>query len=264
MPQANATVKIIGVDMFVGSNTDFTKTLIEEIVEKKSYEKNRLISATSAHGMVFSNQNNEFKKIISKFYINLPDGQPTAWIGRLKGYKNMQRCPGVGLFETMMRNTASYPIQHFFCGGKEGIALSLKDAVTSNLKNKNIVGTYSPPFRNMNEIEWKNLGEIISSSGANIVWIGLGTPKQEKFALTLTKYCKVDYIITVGAVFDFFTGNLSYAPLWIRNLGLEWLYRLIKEPRRLFGRYIVIIPAFIWLNLKEFITNLFSNTNSYK
>jgi len=100
---------------------------------------------------------------------------------------------------------------------------------------------------------------MIEASGANVVWIGLGTPKQVELALTLTNYCKVDYFITVGAVFDFFTGNLPYAPLWIRNMGLEWLYRLIKEPRRLFSRYIVIVPSFIWLNLKEFFTDSFSS-----
>ena len=257
MPQAHATVKIIGVEMFVGSNTDFTVSLIESVNEKESFQKNRLISATSAHGMVFSNQNAAFKKIISAFYLNLPDGQPTAWIGRLKGFKNMQRCPGVGLFDTAIRSTSTHFIQHFFCGGKEGIALALKEAVAKNLGNKNVVGTYSPPFRPMNEMEWKALGEMIDASGANIVWIGLGTPKQEEFALTLTNYCKVDYIITVGAVFDFFTGNLPYAPLWIRNMGLEWLYRLTKEPRRLFGRYINIVPSFIWLNLKEFIYSIY-------
>ena len=114
MPQANATVKIIGVDMFVGSNSDFTASLIESVNEKKSFQKNRLISATSAHGMVFANENAEFKKIISAFYLNLPDGQPTAWIGRLKGFKNMKRCPGVGLFDTVIRNTATHSIQHFF------------------------------------------------------------------------------------------------------------------------------------------------------
>jgi N-acetylglucosaminyldiphosphoundecaprenol N-acetyl-beta-D-mannosaminyltransferase len=258
MPQANATVKIIGVDMFVGSNSDFTESLIESVNKKESFQKNRLISATSAHGMVWSNQNSEFKKIISAFYLNLPDGQPTAWIGWLKGFKKMERCPGVGLFDTVMRNSASHSIQHFFCGGKEGVAIALKESVAKDLGNKNVAGTYSPPFRPMNENEWKALGEMIDASGANIVWIGLSTPKQEQFAYTLSNYCKVDYILTVGAVFDFFTGNLSYAPLWIRNMGLEWLYRLIKEPRRLFGRYINIVPSFIWLNLKEFSMSFFS------
>ena len=205
MPQANATVKIIGVDMFVGSNSDFTASLIDSVYEKISFQKNRLISATSAHGMVFANQNAEFKKIISAFYLNLPDGQPTAWIGRLKGFKNMQRCPGVGLFDTVISNSSTHSIQHFFCGGKEGIAMALKESVAKDLGNKNVVGTYSPPFRPMNETEFEALGDMINTSGANVVWIGLGTPKQEEFALTLTNYCKVDYIITVGAVFDFFT-----------------------------------------------------------
>ena len=257
MPQANATVKIIGVDMFVGSNANFTSSLIDAVNEKESFQKNRLISATSAHGMVHANRHDDFKKILSSFYYNLPDGQPTAWIGWLKGFKKMERCPGVGLFDTVMRNSAFHTIQHFFCGGKEGVAMALKESVAKDLGNKNVVGTYSPPFRPMNENEWKALGSMIDESGANIVWIGLSTPKQEQFAFTLANYCKVDYIITVGAVFDFFTGNLSYAPAWIRKMGLEWLYRLIKEPRRLFGRYIVIVPSFIWLNLKEFLAGLF-------
>jgi N-acetylglucosaminyldiphosphoundecaprenol N-acetyl-beta-D-mannosaminyltransferase len=105
----------------------------------------------------------------------------------------------------------------------------------------------------MTDEEFTELGLAINASGANIVWIGLSTPKQEVFAATLSKYCQVDYIITVGAVFDFFTGNLKHAPLWIRNLGLEWFYRLLKEPRRLFLRYVEVVPMFIWLNLLDFL-----------
>jgi N-acetylglucosaminyldiphosphoundecaprenol N-acetyl-beta-D-mannosaminyltransferase len=103
----------------------------------------------------------------------------------------------------------------------------------------------------MTQAELKDLGTLINASGANVVWIGLSTPKQEIFAAELSKYIHVNYIITVGAVFDFFTNNLQRAPQWIQNIGLEWLYRLCKEPRRLFKRYAEIVPMFIWLNLKS-------------
>lgn len=176
---------------------------------------------------------------------------PLTWVGYLKGVKHMKRCTGLDTFKTIMSSSANHAIKHFFCGGKYGIAKQLQNASSTQLGNSNVVGTYSPPFREMTQEEFYQLGELINASGANVVWIGLSTPKQEIFAKELSKHIKVNYIITVGAVFDFFTGNLQRAPLWIQNMGFEWLYRLCKEPRRLFKRYAEIIPMFIWLNLKS-------------
>lgn len=251
MQPSKHTVNIIGIPIYVGNSTSFIKEIIDSIVSFPKNYSNRLVSATSAHGLVFAHNNVSFKDTLHSFYYNIPDGQPMAWIGQLKGQKNMRRCPGVGTFGEFMKTSASYPIKHFFCGGKEGIANDLKTACARDFNNTNVVGTYSPPFRLMTHEEFTELGLAINASGANIVWIGLSTPKQEVFAATLAKYCQVDYIITVGAVFDFFTGNLKHAPLWIRDLGLEWLYRLLKEPRRLYSRYAEVVPMFIWLNLQE-------------
>ena len=254
MQPSKSTVNILGIPIYVGNSTSFIKEIIDSIVSIPKNYSNRLVSATSAHGLVIGNKNPLFKNILDGFYYHIPDGQPMAWIGQLKGHKNMRRCPGVGTFGEFMKTSASLPIKHFFCGGKENIANQLKIACARDFNNINIVGTYSPPFKPMTDQELTDLGLMINASGANIVWIGLSTPKQEAFAARLSNYCKVDYIITVGAVFDFFTGNLKHAPLWIRNLGLEWLYRLVKEPRRLFSRYAEVVPMFIWLNIKEILT----------
>jgi N-acetylglucosaminyldiphosphoundecaprenol N-acetyl-beta-D-mannosaminyltransferase len=202
---------------------------------------------------VFANKHSGFKDILNKFYCNLPDGMPIVWVGHLKGQKEMQRCTGLDTFQEVMTSTASYPIKHFFCGGKQGIALQLQEASSQKLGNANVVGTYSPPFTEMTYEEYAVLGAIINASGANVVWIGLSTPKQEIFAANLAKHVNVNYIITVGAVFDFFTGNLQRAPNWIQKFGLEWLYRLLKEPRRLFKRYAEIVPMFVWLNIKALL-----------
>ena len=243
-------VKVTGVDIFVGDNNSFAQELINECNGGMN-GANRKVSATSAHGLVFASKNPDFKNTLDNFYYNLPDGMPIVWVGRLKGHRNMQRCSGVDMFEVVMKATASHNIKHFFCGGKEGVAKQLQASSANNLGNSNVVGTYSPPFRIMTDDEFAALGQQINQSGANIVWIGLSTPKQEVFAASLAKHCSVDYIITVGAVFDFFTGNLERAPRWIQNIGLEWFYRLLKEPRRLFSRYFEVVPGFIALNLKE-------------
>ena len=235
--------------MYVGNCDQFANTLIEAINNKQA--SNHLVSATSVHGIVYANKNLSFKNTLNNFYCNLPDGMPLTWIGYLKGCKQMTRCTGLDTFQTVMYSSAKHKIKHFFCGGKEGIAIELQKASAIKLGNSNVVGTFSPPFREMTQEEFKNLGTLINSSGANLVWIGLSTPKQEVFAMELSKYIKVNYIITVGAVFDFFTNNLQRAPLWIQKIGLEWLYRLCKEPKRLFKRYAEIVPMFIWLNLKS-------------
>jgi len=244
-------VKVTGVDIFVGDNNTFAQELINDC-NGGMKGANRKVSATSAHGLVFASKNPDFKNTLDNFYYNLPDGMPIVWVGRLKGHRNMQRCSGVDMFEVVMKATASHNnIKHFFCGGKEEVAKQLQASSANNLGNSNVVGTYSPPFRIMTDDEFATLGQQINQSGANIVWIGLSTPKQEVFAASLAKHCSVDYIITVGAVFDFFTGNLERAPRWIQNIGLEWFYRLLKEPRRLFSRYFEVVPGFIALNLKE-------------
>lgn len=243
-------VKVTGVDIFVGDNNSFAQELINECNGGRK-GANRKVSATSAHGLVFASKNPNFKNTLDNFYYNLPDGMPIVWVGRLKGHRNMQRCSGVDMFEVVMKATASHNIKHFFCGGKEGVAKQLQESSANNLGNSNVVGTYSPPFRIMTDEEFAALGQQINQSGANIIWIGLSTPKQEVFAASLAKHCSVEYIITVGAVFDFFTGNLERAPRWIQNIGLEWFYRLLIEPRRLFSRYFEVVPGFIALNLKE-------------
>jgi N-acetylglucosaminyldiphosphoundecaprenol N-acetyl-beta-D-mannosaminyltransferase len=204
----------------------------------------RCISATGAHGLVESQKEAFFKIILSSFYWNLPDGMPLVWWGRLKGYSTMDRCYGPDFFTAIMQATSCLEVAHFFCGGKPGVAEELKQAVELKWGNNNVVGTYCPPFSPMQEDDWDNLVAKINESSAQIIWIGLSTPKQEKFAYELAKRVKVRYIITIGAAFDFHTGRLAQAPPWMQSSGLEWFYRFCKEPRRLWKRYIEIVPKF--------------------
>ena len=156
----------------------------------------------------------------------------------------MDRCYGPDFFAAIMQSTSGLEVTHFLCGGKAEVADELRQVVEFKFGNKRVSGTYSPPFSPMQEEDWDNLVAKINQSAAHIIWIGLSTPKQEKFAYELAKRVKVRYIITIGAAFDFHTGRLAQAPRWMQESGLEWFYRLCKEPRRLWKRYIEIVPKF--------------------
>ena len=244
-------VKVAGIQLYDGA----IEQLVEEILLQCTAEQqnNYSISATGAHGIVEASKNPAFKKTLDAFYINMPDGMPTVWVGRIKGAKKMRRCYGPDFFKALLVASADLPIAHFFCGGKEGVAENLKLNCEARFGNSHVVGTYSPPFSEMTNEELTLLGETINQSGAAIVWIGLSTPKQEVFALRLAQFTRVKFFITVGAAFDFHTDRVKQAPRWVQMVGLEWFFRLLMEPKRLFSRYFEIVPYFIWLNIKEFV-----------
>jgi N-acetylglucosaminyldiphosphoundecaprenol N-acetyl-beta-D-mannosaminyltransferase len=245
-------VKVLKVPMYAKNIPAATQELIE--VCQNESKLNRCVSATGAHGLVFAQKNPDFFQVLQDFYLNLPDGMPTVWVGKMKGAKQMDRCYGPDFFADVMQKTATTSIKHFFCGGKEGVADELKEAVGKKFNNHNVCGTYCPPFRALTEEEMRDLGKQMQDAGADVVWIGLSTPKQEKFARELIKHTQVHFVITVGAAFDFHTDKVSQAPRYIQRAGLEWFYRLCMEPKRLYKRYLEIVPYFIYYNLKELFT----------
>ena len=250
-------IKVLSINLFTRDIITIVSTIISEINEggNNSY----CISATGAHGMINARKDKNFRSILNSFFANLPDGMPGVWIGRLKGAKEMKRCYGPDIFREVIIKTSQLRIKHYFCGGKEGIAEELKKVCEEKYCNHNIVGTYSPPFREMTDDELKELAARINYLNTNIVWIGLSTPKQEIFAYRLSKFTKVNFICTVGAAFDFHTGKVKQAPQWIQKIGMEWFFRLVMEPKRLWKRYFEIVPLFIWYNLLEFIKGEFFN-----
>lgn len=247
---------VLGVKIYDNSLESAVKTVIEKSINSKE-RKSLLISATSAHGIVISKIDKNFFNVLSNFYMNLPDGVPVVWVEKMKGYSKAERCSGPEFFEKVMIESRDTKIKHFLCGGKEGVAEELMEICEKKFGNKNVVGTFSPPFREMTEDELKYLAEKINSLGTNIVWIGLSTPKQEIFAFRLSKYVNVNFICTIGAAFDFHTGRLKRAPKFMQNIGLEWLYRLIMEPKRLWKRYFMVVPLFIYYNILEFFNGKF-------
>ena len=250
-------VEVLGIKLF-NSTINEAYSDLKNIIHKHSPKINRLVSATGAHGLVMAQKDAHFRNILNEFYINLPDGVPGVWIGKLKGNNNMQVCAGPDFFEYVLKESSKHnDVRHFFCGGKPGVAEDLKKVCLEKFHNANVVGTFSPPFREMTASEMTDLGNQIKSVKADIVWIGLGTPKQEKFAYRLREFTSTHFIITVGAAFDFHTGKVKYAPNWMQKNGLGWFFRLLMEPKRLIARYAETVPLFIYFNLKEFFSPIY-------
>jgi len=240
-------MKVLGVEMY---DQGMLKAIAEFKDLCKVGPRNLLVSPSDANVLVHARTNPGFKKILSEFFWNLPDGMPSAWILRMKGAKNATRCSGPDFFKRIIVETKDQPVRHFLCGGKTDTVEALAQACQS-WGNPHVVGTYSPPFRDLTEADYMEMADRINASEANVVWVGLGAPKQIYFAHRMAQYTKVHFLVTVGAAFDFHTGKVKKAPLWVQKIGMEWFFRLSMEPRRLTRRYLNAIPKFIWYNLRD-------------
>jgi N-acetylglucosaminyldiphosphoundecaprenol N-acetyl-beta-D-mannosaminyltransferase len=203
------------------------------------------------HGVAESRQDRYFRKILNTADLVVPDGMPLVWLGRARGIPLKRRVYGPELLEQFCERTEARAYRHFFYGGAPGVA----EALAKQLKNRHpgmvVVGTFSPPFRPLAPNEDDAVVEAIDDSGADIVWIGLSTPKQERWMFDHYSRLRVPVLIGVGAAFDFHTGRSAQAPEWMREHGLEWLFRLCTEPRRLWRRYLINGPRFSVLAILE-------------
>lgn len=249
------SVQVLNIPLFDDSLDSAVGRIIDICLTEKE-RSCRIVSATSAHGLVYAQKHNEFAQALKGFYWNLPDGIPGVWLGKLKGAKGMERCYGPELFERVIRVSSEKPVRHFLCGGKQGVAENLGKSCAERFQNTNCVGVFSPPFREMTDPEIIELAKMIGDSGADIVWIGLSTPKQELFAQRLSLWTKVHFIITVGAAFDFHTGRVKQAPKFLQRVGLEWFFRLMVEPKRLYKRYAETVPSFLFYGMKDLLSSI--------
>ena len=160
----------------------------------------------------------------------------------------MRQCRGSDFFTAVIDRSADRPIKHFYCGGKAGVVAKLRDVLRGSIRESELRGVFSPPFREMSDQELQALAGEINRRDADIVWVGLSTSKQEVFATRLARFTRVHVLATIGAAFDFHVGNVKEAPRFFRRFGLEWFYRLCAEPRRLYRRYPEVVPLFILYN----------------
>lgn len=198
-------------------------------------------------------QDGEFRQILNFADLNVPDGMPIVWIGRLAGFGRMGRVFGPDLMLEVCRRSARVAATHYFYGGNEGVADQLASNMSTAFHGLKSVGTFCPPFRPLSWEEEETMIAKINSTHPDILWVGLSTPKQEQWAARMASRLNVKVILCVGAAFDYNTGRLRRAPHWIQWSGLEWLYRVLQEPRRLYKRYLRNNPLFVLLVLRQLL-----------
>lgn len=204
------------------------------------------ICVTGVHGVMEAQRHFDFREILNQAMMNTPDGMPMSWVGRLQGFSDMDRVFGPDFMLELCRISLKHGYRHFLCGGQPGVAEKLKAVLEEKFPGIRIVGTYCPPFRELSPAEENTLLGRVHDSGADILWVGLSTPKQERFMAHYLDRFQVPLLVGVGAAFDFHTGRLRDCSQWIKRAGLQWLHRLFQDPKRLLFRYLQNNPAFLW------------------
>lgn len=240
-PRPDIRANVLGVGVHA-IDVDRAVALIEAAVREgqKGY-----VCVTGVHGVMEAQRDPGFREILNRAFLVTPDGMPTVWIGHLQGYKRMRRVFGPDLMLAVCSRSEEIGTRHFFYGGKAGVAEALARSLKQSFPRITIVGTLTPPFRALNPSEQIAFEKRVEAAEPDIIWVGLSTPKQERFmAANLARLsCKV--MIGVGAAFDYHTGSVKDAPEWIKNAGLQWAHRLYQEPGRLWKRYLINNSAFV-------------------
>ncbi|SRR6266478_28088 len=243
--------RVLGVRVNVVQIPDVIMRMEEWIARREGC---RFVAVTGMHGVTEARHDAQFKEILNTAGLVVPDGHPLVWLGRRKGFAELrERVCGPELMAAFCATTARRGYRHYFYGGAPGVAEELARRLVGQFPGLAVAGTYCPPFRPLTEEEDLEVVEAIEGARADIVWVGLSTPKQERWMFEHRGRLSVPVLIGVGAAFDFHTGRMRRAPEWMRKNGLEWLFRLAMEPRRLWRRYLVYGAEFAVLVLLELL-----------
>jgi N-acetylglucosaminyldiphosphoundecaprenol N-acetyl-beta-D-mannosaminyltransferase len=236
---------------------------IEQVIEQmqgwiRERDACHSIAATSMHGIVEAQHDSFFKNILNATDLVVPDGMPLVWLGRRQGHILRRRVYGPDLLLAFCEESAGRGYRHFFYGGEPGVAERLAESLKNRFPGLNVVGTCSPPFRTLSADEDAEMVEMINRAAPDVLWLGLGAPKQERWMHEHKDRLRVPVLVGIGAAFDLLSGRRKQAPSWMREHGLEWFFRLLQEPLRLWRRYLVYGAQFIvyvmldYLRLKNF------------
>ena len=239
-PDTTARVDVLGVEVSainMGMALDTVTSWVENA-------ERQYVCVTGVHGVMESQRDPELRSIHNASGMTTPDGMPMVWAGRRAGAAWMDRVYGPDLMLAVCERAAERGWSSFFYGGAEGVPERLAERLSDRFPGLDVVGCHSPPFRPLDAAEREATAAMINESGAALVWVGLSTPKQERWMSEFRPLLKAPVLFGVGAAFDIHAGLLPQAPVWMQRRGLEWAYRLGKEPRRLWRRYLHNNPRF--------------------
>lgn len=234
-------VNILGIGISTITMNDALKQ-IETWIDNRD----RLyVSVCTVHTVMECQKSEAMRQAINGAGMATPDGMPLVWLGKLQSSHPVNRVYGPDLMLALCELSAQKGYTQYFYGGAEGVSEKLSQTLSRRYPALKVVGAYSPPFRPLTDAEDQQIIHQINQANPDIIWVGLGTPKQDLWMASHRNLLDAAVIIAVGAAFDFHTGRIPQAPSWMQQVGLEWLYRLVQEPKRLWYRYLVYNPLFV-------------------
>jgi N-acetylglucosaminyldiphosphoundecaprenol N-acetyl-beta-D-mannosaminyltransferase len=242
-------VNVLGVRVAAISMLDATEAIDRWIANRE----NQYVCVTGVHGIMESWRDPSLKEIHNRAGLVTPDGMPLVWLCRALGVSKVERVYGPDLMLAVCENSVRNGYRNFFFGGASGIPEKLTTKLCDRFPGLIVAGTYSPPFRDVTSKEDAEIVEFIRETRPDIVWVGVSTPKQERWMAEHVHRFTGSLLIGVGAAFDIHSGVKPQAPAWMRRTGLEWLFRLSIEPRRLWKRYLINNPLFLLLVAWQFL-----------
>jgi len=216
-----------------------------------SQRRKGYVCMIGVHGIMEAQRDPQLAQIYARSMLAVPDGMPTVWLGHWQGFGQMQRVAGPDLMLEVFRRPEFAHCTHFLYGGKEGVADELRERLLQRFPSARIAGTYTPPFRDLTLEEETEFAARMQSLKPDLLWVGISTPKQERLMKRLLPLLESTLMFGVGAAFDFHTGRIKDSPQWVKRAGLQWLHRLIQDPRHLFWRYLKNNSAFVRCILLE-------------
>lgn len=239
--QARATAPILGANIDAMS----WQQSIDRIIAWGLKRESRYVCACNVHSVVTASADALFRDVINSADMATPDGMPVAWSLRRLGFSQQERINGPDLTWRLLARCADLGLPVYFYGSSEHTLSQLRVKIATAFPRLELAGTHSPPFRVLTEAEDVQIIESVNASGAALVFVGLGCPKQE-FWMAQHRGKIQAVMLGVGAAFDYHAGTLQRAPFWMQRVGLEWAYRLLKEPRRLWRRYLSTNSTFLF------------------
>jgi N-acetylglucosaminyldiphosphoundecaprenol N-acetyl-beta-D-mannosaminyltransferase len=235
-------VDVLGIHVSV-TNLDRT---VETLADWIDAGERQLVCVSDMNALLHARADARLTEVYNTSGLTVPDGMPLVWAGRRAGFGEMGRVAGPDLLERVLAEAADRGWTQYFYGGAEGVAEELRERFQNRHPALKVVGVECPPYRALTAAEDAGTVARMNEARPDIVWIGLGAPKQERWMADHRDRLNAAILIGVGAAFDFHTGRLDRAPGWMQRAGLEWSYRLYKEPRRLWKRYVLGIPRFLF------------------
>ncbi len=238
-----ASVNVLGVRVTAVNLQSATKRLQDAVAHgTKGY-----VCVRDAHGIIRCQANEELRSVHNRAFMVTPDGMPLVWALKQAGYSQSGRVYGPDLMQAVFAAGVPQGLRHFFYGAVPDTLELLEARLLERFPGALIVGAYAPPFRDLTPHEEADVAELINRSGADVVWVGIGTPKQEFWMARMRDRLEAPMLVGVGAAFDFHAGKKRQAPRFIQRSGFEWAFRLLCEPRRLWRRYAVTVPSYLAL-----------------